>query len=76
MVAAGLYSPPTTRPPKTIILAFDGTAKQFGRRNTNVIRLFSLFQKDNPERQILYYQPGIGERIVFRGTMQLVNLRF
>ncbi|KAG8949483.1 hypothetical protein FRC04_008582 [Tulasnella sp. 424] len=68
MVAAGLHSPPTARPPKTIILAFDGTAKQFGRRNTNVIRLFSLFQKDNPERQVLYYQPGIGTYLAEGGA--------
>lgn len=55
---------PGTRPPltqrKTIILAFDGTSNKFGLRNTNVIRLFSLFEKENPQKQVLYYQPGIG----------------
>ncbi|KAG8977497.1 hypothetical protein FRC05_001355 [Tulasnella sp. 425] len=45
---------------KTIILAFDGTSNQFGSNNTNVIRLFSLLEKDHPDIQILYYQPGIG----------------
>lgn len=49
---------------KTIILAFDGTSNQFGSKNTNVIRLFSLLEKDRPDIQILYYQPGIGELLV------------
>lgn len=45
--------------PKTIILALDGTANEFCPHNTNVIRLYSLFEKRTPE-QVLYYQSGIG----------------
>ncbi|KAG9048666.1 hypothetical protein FS837_012294 [Tulasnella sp. UAMH 9824] len=47
------------RPRKTIILAFDGTANKFGFRNTNIVRLFSLLEKENSQEQVLYYQPGI-----------------
>ncbi|KAG9041001.1 hypothetical protein FS837_012854 [Tulasnella sp. UAMH 9824] len=50
-------SPP---PPKTIILTFDGTDNEFCDTNTNVIRLFSLLQRGEPWKQVVYYQPGIG----------------
>ncbi|KAG9048663.1 hypothetical protein FS837_012291 [Tulasnella sp. UAMH 9824] len=49
-----------SRPPKTIVLAFDGTANKFGACNTNIIRLFSLLEKEKPEEQMVYYQPGLG----------------
>ncbi|KAG8950707.1 hypothetical protein FRC00_007582, partial [Tulasnella sp. 408] len=49
-----------SRSPKTIVLAFDGTANKFGACNTNVIRLFSMLEKDKPEEQVVYYQPGLG----------------
>ncbi|GJJ08046.1 hypothetical protein Clacol_002253 [Clathrus columnatus] len=43
--------------PRTLVLCFDGTDEQF--QNTNVIKLFSLLEKDSDE-QLVYYQPGIG----------------
>ncbi|KIO25635.1 hypothetical protein M407DRAFT_25012 [Tulasnella calospora MUT 4182] len=53
---------PSSQPPpgKTIILTFDGTSKEFGEHNTNVVRLFSLLEKRQPWNQVVYYQPGIG----------------
>ncbi|KIO19319.1 hypothetical protein M407DRAFT_82935 [Tulasnella calospora MUT 4182] len=61
---------------KTIILAFDGTANKFGLRNTNVVRLFSLLEKENPQEQVLYYQPGIGRYLdihVWRHQVSLTS---
>ncbi|KAF8890658.1 hypothetical protein BD779DRAFT_1516285 [Infundibulicybe gibba] len=44
---------------RTIILCFDGTGNKFGE-NSNVVRLFHALRKDKPEKQLVYYQPGIG----------------
>ncbi|KAG8944227.1 hypothetical protein FRC04_002094 [Tulasnella sp. 424] len=49
-----------TRPPKTLILCFDGTSNSFSDENTNVVRLFNALEKHKSERQMCYYQPGIG----------------
>ncbi|RDB19651.1 hypothetical protein Hypma_013275 [Hypsizygus marmoreus] len=46
-------------PSRNIILCFDGTGNKFGE-NSNVVRFFHALVKDNPERQLVYYQPGIG----------------
>ncbi|KAF9817319.1 hypothetical protein IEO21_03579 [Rhodonia placenta] len=48
-----------TNKPRTLILCFDGTADQFSDTNTNVVKLYSLFKKEESE-QLCYYQPGIG----------------
>jgi uncharacterized protein (DUF2235 family) len=29
-------------------------------QNTNVVKFFSLLKKDDPEKQLVYYQAGIG----------------
>ncbi|KAG8923715.1 hypothetical protein FRC01_012447, partial [Tulasnella sp. 417] len=55
--------PPTRdhRPqPRNLILCFDGTAKYFNDGNTNVIRLFQGLDKMRTDKQLCYYQPGIG----------------
>ncbi|KAG9034323.1 hypothetical protein FRB95_013359 [Tulasnella sp. JGI-2019a] len=50
-----------TRTPRTLVLCFDGTANQFeDDRNTNVVHLFSMLKRNDPERQLVYYQTGIG----------------
>ncbi|KAG9044737.1 hypothetical protein FS837_007592 [Tulasnella sp. UAMH 9824] len=54
------------RPPRTLILCFDGTADSFDKDTTNVVRLFSAFEKERPDRQLCYYQPGID--IIREGT--------
>ncbi|CAE7055861.1 unnamed protein product [Rhizoctonia solani] len=45
---------------RSIILCFDGTSNHFSNQNTNVVKLVELLKKDDPERQMVYYQPGVG----------------
>lgn len=44
---------------KNIIICCDGTGNEYGDRNTNVVKLFSMIEKE-PEKQIAYYDPGVG----------------
>lgn len=44
---------------KNIIICCDGTGNEYGDNNTNVVKLFSLIEKD-PKKQIAYYDPGVG----------------
>lgn len=45
---------------KNIVICFDGTNNQFGvDGNTNVVRLAEV-AVNNPERQLIYYDPGVG----------------
>ncbi len=44
---------------KNIVLCCDGTANEFGVRNTNVVHLFSMLVHD-PATQLTYYHPGLG----------------
>ncbi|KZV71100.1 hypothetical protein PENSPDRAFT_650993 [Peniophora sp. CONT] len=50
----------SARKPRTIVLCFDGTSNEYGTKNTNVVKFYSLLKKDNQADQICYYQPGIG----------------
>eukprot|EP01117_Protostelium_nocturnum_P017009 TRINITY_DN683_c0_g1_i1.p1 TRINITY_DN683_c0_g1~~TRINITY_DN683_c0_g1_i1.p1 ORF type:complete len:778 (+),score=189.67 TRINITY_DN683_c0_g1_i1:179-2512(+) len=45
---------------RTLMVCLDGTNNEFGERNTNVIRLMSCLVKDDPNKQEVYYQTGIG----------------
>ncbi|CAE6463378.1 unnamed protein product [Rhizoctonia solani] len=45
---------------RTLVLCFDGTSNHFSNRNTNVVKMFELLKKDDPGRQMVYYQTGIG----------------
>ncbi|KAH8806595.1 hypothetical protein DL96DRAFT_1537019 [Flagelloscypha sp. PMI_526] len=45
---------------RTLCLCFDGTASEYGSENTNVVRFFSLLRKDVKEKQLCYYQAGVG----------------
>ncbi|GAA5998543.1 T6SS phospholipase effector Tle1-like catalytic domain-containing protein [Rhodotorula paludigena] len=47
---------------RRLICCFDGTGNAFGTNITNVPTLFSLASED-PDRQLLYYQTGIGTAI-------------
>lgn len=41
---------------RTIVLCFDGTLQEVGARSSNVVELFSLLAKDEPDkRQLTYY---------------------
>jgi uncharacterized protein (DUF2235 family) len=44
--------------PKNIIICCDGTGNEFGRSNSNVVKLYSVLQRD--DAQIAYYHPGVG----------------
>jgi uncharacterized protein (DUF2235 family) len=45
--------------PRNLVVCCDGTANEFARDNTNVVKLYSVLCHD-PERQVAYYHPGLG----------------
>lgn len=51
---------PPDHPFRTLVLCFDGTGDQFDADNSNIIELFSMLKKDDPSKQLVYYQAGIG----------------
>lgn len=44
---------------RNLVVCLDGTNNEFGRTNTNVVRLYQALVRD-PDRQIAYYDPGVG----------------
>lgn len=44
---------------KNIVICCDGTANEFARNKTNVVKLYSMLVPD-PARQVAYYHPGLG----------------
>ncbi|KIO29790.1 hypothetical protein M407DRAFT_21039 [Tulasnella calospora MUT 4182] len=46
--------------PRTLVLCFDGTGDSFDDDCTNVVRFVEALEKRRPDKQIYYYQPGIG----------------
>jgi uncharacterized protein (DUF2235 family) len=44
---------------RNIVICCDGTANEFARDRTNVLKLFYCLVQD-PDRQIVYYHPGLG----------------
>jgi uncharacterized protein (DUF2235 family) len=51
--------PSDTTGGRTLVVLCDGTGKQFGRNNTNVVRTYQRLDR-HPERQVVLYDPGIG----------------
>ncbi|CAK5282832.1 unnamed protein product [Mycena citricolor] len=51
---------PPDHPFRTLVLCFDGTGDQFDSDNSNIVQLFSMLPKGDRERQMVYYQAGIG----------------
>ena len=45
--------------PKNIVICCDGTANEFAKHNTNVVKLYSVLRHD-PKTQVTYYHPGLG----------------
>ncbi|KZV75637.1 WD40 repeat-like protein [Peniophora sp. CONT] len=45
---------------RNLVICIDGTANEFGEKNTNVIELYSLIPKGKGDRQRTYYNSGIG----------------
>ncbi|KAH8828680.1 hypothetical protein DL96DRAFT_1013941 [Flagelloscypha sp. PMI_526] len=51
---------PAAHPFRTLVVCFDGTGDEFDGDNSNVCQFFSMLKKNDPEKQMVYYQPGIG----------------
>src|SRR3954469_25801198 len=47
--------------PRNIVVCCDGTANEFARDNTNVVKLYSALVQD-PATQATFYHPGLGTR--------------
>jgi uncharacterized protein (DUF2235 family) len=45
--------------PKNIVICCDGTANEFAKNHTNVVKLYSVLRRD-PATQVTYYHPGLG----------------
>ncbi|RXW12342.1 hypothetical protein EST38_g13512, partial [Candolleomyces aberdarensis] len=45
---------------RNLIVCIDGTANQFGEKNTNVIELYNLVLKETGDNQCTWYNSGIG----------------
>jgi uncharacterized protein (DUF2235 family) len=45
--------------PKNIVICCDGTANEFAKHNTNVVKLYTVLRHD-PATQVAYYHPGLG----------------
>ncbi|KAI1814978.1 hypothetical protein GGS20DRAFT_584909 [Poronia punctata] len=46
--------------PRTIVICLDGTGDQFDNDNSNIVHFVSCLKKHSPEKQVTYYQSGIG----------------
>lgn len=46
-------------PGRNVVVCCDGTANEFAKDKTNVIKLYSVLNQD-PARQIAFYHPGLG----------------
>ncbi|TFK26835.1 hypothetical protein FA15DRAFT_754691 [Coprinopsis marcescibilis] len=51
---------PPTNKARTLVMCFDGTGDQFDADNSNIVEFFSILHKGDPEKQLVYYQAGIG----------------
>ncbi|QRV84437.1 CVNH domain protein [Ceratobasidium sp. AG-Ba] len=47
-------------PKRSLVLCFDGTSNHFSNKNTNVVKFMELLKKNDPDRQLVYYQTGVG----------------
>src|SRR2546426_3596677 len=44
---------------KNVVICCDGTANEFAKNNTNVVKLYSTLIQDS-NQQVSYYHPGLG----------------
>ncbi|KAJ1299796.1 hypothetical protein OPQ81_000695 [Rhizoctonia solani] len=51
---------PPNHESRTLVLCFDGTGDQFDQDNSNIVQFFQLLKKDDRNKQMVYYQAGIG----------------
>lgn len=60
---------------KNIILCFDGTDNTFGPNPfSNVLKIYRMLDSSNSERQICYYQPGIGSSLEYDSNVTFNGL--
>ncbi|KAG8900193.1 hypothetical protein FRB99_006193 [Tulasnella sp. 403] len=45
---------------RRLILCFDGSGDSYDDDNTNIVRFFTALEKNCTDKQLCYYQPGIG----------------
>lgn len=45
---------------KNIVICCDGTGNEFGRSNSNVVRLYTTLDLSDETKQVAYYHPGVG----------------
>ena len=45
---------------RNLVICCDGTNCEFGRKNTNVVRLIQCLDRTQSDRQALFYDPGLG----------------
>ena len=45
---------------KNIMICCDGTNNEYGPNNTNVVKIFKLADKSEPDKQLCCYDPGVG----------------
>ena len=67
---------------KNLVVCCDGTGNEYGDRNSNVVKLYSVLEK-NTEQQLAFYDPGVGTfsvqpavTRVMRGFWRLLGLGF
>src|SRR5262245_41653102 len=44
---------------RNIVVCCDGTANEFAKHKTNVVKLYATLEQD-PSSQLTYYHPGLG----------------
>ena len=60
---------------KNIVICCDGTGNEYGRKNTNVVKLFNIIVKHHLQ-QIAFYDPGVGtfsSAAVFSKTAKFIS---
>lgn len=60
--------------PKNIVICCDGTANEFAKNRTNVIKLYSVLVQDS-SAQVAFYHPGIGTMEPF-GALSPLTRKF
>ncbi|KAJ3741442.1 hypothetical protein DFH05DRAFT_1506115 [Lentinula detonsa] len=58
--SSDIVPPLNAHPYRTLVLCFDGTGDQFDSDNSNIVQLFTVLKKDDRDKQMVYYQAGIG----------------
>jgi len=58
--SGGCRCSPSTEGSRNLVVCIDGTSNQFGINNTNVIELYRLVKKLPEDKQLTYYNSGIG----------------